>query len=111
MFNLDIQIFAIYDDSEKTDYFHYNKSKKIDDDIPIELVKTKEEFANKKTVDLESFKIKYGNNKEYVLAFVKQNGLDLKYASDELKNDKEVVLSAVQFFDGKEKLELIIKKY
>jgi hypothetical protein len=36
------------------------------------------------------------NDREVVLAAVQQNGLALEYASDDLKNDREVVLAAVQ---------------
>jgi len=35
-------------------------------------------------------------NKKYVLSKVKREGEDLEFASDELKNDREVVLAAVQ---------------
>ena len=36
------------------------------------------------------------NDKEIVLKAIQINGWALKHASDELKNDKEVVLKAVQ---------------
>ena len=39
------------------------------------------------------------NDKQVILTVVQQNGWSLKYASDELKNDKEVVLKAVQESD------------
>ncbi|WP_081256141.1 DUF4116 domain-containing protein [Streptobacillus moniliformis] len=40
------------------------------------------------------------NNKELVLLEVKKNGWSLKYASDRLKDDKEVVLEAVKKMVG-----------
>ena len=36
------------------------------------------------------------NDREIVLAAVRQNGIALKYASNSLKNDELVVLTAVQ---------------
>ena len=36
------------------------------------------------------------NDKEVVVTAVQQNGLALNYASESMKNDKEVVLTAVQ---------------
>jgi hypothetical protein len=36
------------------------------------------------------------NNKEFVLTHVNASGRNLEYASDALKNDKEVVLAAVK---------------
>ena len=36
------------------------------------------------------------NNKEEVLAAVKQNGADLKFASERLRDDEEVVLEAMR---------------
>ena len=38
------------------------------------------------------------NDKEVVLNAVQKNGAVLEYASDELKNDKEVVLQAIQIY-------------
>ena len=63
------------------------------------------------------------NNKNDALKAVKQNGLALEYASDELKNDKEVVLAAVKQYgraleyasdrlkDDKEVVLAAIEKY
>ena len=38
----------------------------------------------------------FKNDKELVLAAVKENGLALQFASEELKNDKEIVLAALK---------------
>ena len=40
--------------------------------------------------------INYTHDKKFVLKAVKINGRALKYASEEIKNDKEVVLEAVK---------------
>ena len=45
---------------------------------------------------LEHASVDMKNNKEVVLAAVKQNGLALEHASVDMKNNKEVVLAAVQ---------------
>jgi hypothetical protein len=51
-------------------------------------------------------------NKEVVLKSVKQFSIDLKYAADELKNDRDVILAAIQaeYFDP-ECLKLIPAKF
>ena len=41
------------------------------------------------------FSIFYGD-REFVLVAVKENGLTLQYASDELKADREIVLEAIR---------------
>jgi lambda repressor-like predicted transcriptional regulator len=52
-------------------------------------------------VKQDGMELRYVSNelkkdREVVLAAVKENGLALEYASDELKNDREVVLAAVE---------------
>ena len=44
---------------------------------------------------LEYASEKLKNNKDVVMAVVKKNGRALKYASEELKNDRDVVMVAV----------------
>ena len=79
LFNLDIQIFAMYEDGYDTDYFHYNKAQKIDDSPPMELVITKNEFKNVDSFKIKTIKIKNQNkdgqciNKNEMLKLVKKN--------------------------------------
>ena len=40
------------------------------------------------------------NNKEIVLEAVKQNGLALEYASDRLKNNEEIVVTAIKQYES-----------
>jgi predicted rRNA methylase YqxC with S4 and FtsJ domains len=40
----------------------------------------------------------YWSDKKVVLEAVKQNGCSLEYASEELKNDKEVVWTSMGYF-------------
>lgn len=62
---------------------------------------TKKEAALKAIINEETWKFEYfsdmlKDDKEVVLAAVQKYGWALKYASERLKDDKEVVLAAVQ---------------
>ena len=43
----------------------------------------------------------YGDDKRIVLAAVGQNGMDLRFASPSFRNDRDVVLAAVQFMSSR----------
>ena len=45
-------------------------------------------------MDVEDIK-NHCNDKEYIMEAVKENGKFLEYASEELKNDKEIVMQAL----------------
>ena len=61
------------------------------------------------SLNLEKY-TKFQNDKEVVLAAVQQNGYALYYASKELKDNKEVLLTAVQNKkENKEQLNYLSK--
>lgn len=53
------------------------------------------EQVHHKTVALQEATKENQNDRAFVLAAVKKNGLALKAASKELRNDKEIALAAV----------------
>ena len=74
--------------------FYASKELQADKQLVLEVFKSKGEFFNWHVLDHVSENLK--NDKEVVLAAVKQSGYALEYASENLKNDKEVVLAAVK---------------
>lgn len=58
---------------------------------------TKEDALNKSKIDRDFLKkeMEWKNDKDVVMAAIQCNGQSLQYVSDELRNDKEVVLQAI----------------
>ena len=102
LFNIDVRIFEMYEDGYDTNYYHYNVETKVDDEIPIELVISKNEVKKDKGLNMKPLKIKNIDengkctDKEELLKLIKKSGYYLSCASDNLKKDKDVILEAVK---------------
>ena len=102
LFNIDVRIFEMYEDGYDTNYYHYNVETKVDDEIPIELVISKNEVKKDNGLNIKPLKIKNIDengkctDKEELLKLIKKSGYYLSCASDNLKKDKDVILEAVK---------------